>query len=388
MSLPPVPGWALSRRTLGILALAGGVEAILAACGRSATPATSPSSHGGSSSGGAGTQAGTRGGVVELGGAHVADGQAISVADAQRIGTVADGGWIGGWHDDSGASGTTDVSVAIDAGSRTARATIAASGPLLGSGIGSQTYAIDLLSFLLAADSYTIVSPQFGHVVITVGVGTVSATATHVPGHPEIAQITVNGIRVARRVDAGYTIHYVDGHTVKGTMAWSGTETRATPQPLSSGGAPSDADVYSGDYAAGLIDASRLTTIFGEAFPAPSPNGGRLGYGPGINVSNATCTAQSGDYNLAYQIYIGKDAAATAAFWRASLVGQPSVAGPWTAGYYYTETATFYAYLPTRVITVNIVPLGTGAPTAAGQRQLKQRSIDVATAITNALAAA
>ena len=42
----------------------------------------------------------------------------MSVADAQREAQVANGHWQGGWHDATGASGDSDIVIAIDGASR------------------------------------------------------------------------------------------------------------------------------------------------------------------------------------------------------------------------------------------------------------------------------
>ena len=142
--------------------------------------------------------------------------------DAQRVAQLANGHWQGRWLDSAGHSGTNDVTISIDSTKRTARAELSFTGPLLGSAIASQVYEVDLLSFVLTADNWDVISPQFGKVTIVPGgADSASATATMIPGHTDIASIDVSASRLSQRIDLNYTIAYVDGHTVKGRMAWA-----------------------------------------------------------------------------------------------------------------------------------------------------------------------
>lgn len=306
-----------------------------------------------------------------VGGTHVPAGDALSAADAARLATEVNGRWLGSWHDTAGGDGTGEVSIALDPRARTVKATISFAGPLLGSMVASQTYQIDLLSFTLAADSYQVTSPQFGKLTIVPGGATsATATATAIPAHPEIAGIDIRASRTGPRVDISYTIRGVDGAVVNGTMAW-GNGTRASAAPLPTpGAAPSPTDVQSGTYAAGLLTAKALTSIFGTTFPAPSANGGRLSYQEGIDTSNARSTGA--ELDLEYTVYVGHSAAATTAFWRSQLRSQPAVDGPWRAAFWYDEIATLYVYATdTRALTVTVVPLAaTGGPSAAMREKL------------------
>ena len=78
---------------------------------------------------------------------------AMSVSDAQREAMVANGTWRGGWHDTAGNSGTSDVTIAINGTARTAQASVAFAGPLLGTAVPAQAYDVDLRSFVLLADN-------------------------------------------------------------------------------------------------------------------------------------------------------------------------------------------------------------------------------------------
>jgi hypothetical protein len=326
------------------------------------------------------------GNVVQLGGPHATGSDAISVAEAQREAQTAGGHWQGGWHDATGASGDSDLIIAIDGASRTAKVTVSFGGKPFGAAIPTVTYDIDLLSYMLSADSYTVSSPQFGQVTaVPGGSNNASGTLRAIPGQPAIDHVDVNGTRIGQRVDVGYTVHYTDGHSVKGTMAWTESGARAIPAALGSGGAPTTTDISSGTYAAGLLDAKALTAIFGEPFGAPTSNGGNLLYDTGIATSNARATATSGDYVLQYTVYVGANAADTDAFWKKQNAGLATTPGPWESGFYFPG-AGFYAELPTRVLLVDVVATKeTAAPTAQQLTMIQQWTTQVAAALTNSL---
>jgi hypothetical protein len=398
---PDAGGLVLTRRDLLTLL---GSAAVLVACGsksHTAAPSVSSGTASGTSASGS-TSAGTAGNstppptsgsgnsasgnVVQLGGPHATGDDAISVAEAQREAQTADGHWQGGWHDATGASGDSDLIVAIDGATRTAKVTVSFGGKLFGAAIPTVTYDIDLLSFMLSAATYNVSSPQLGEVTfVPGGSNNASGTLKAIPGQPAIDHVDVNGTRVGQRVDVGYTVHYTDGHSVKGTAAWTASGARAIPAALGGSGGPTSVDISSGMYAAGLLDAKSLTTILGEPFSAPTPNGGNLLYDNGIATSNAMATATSGDYAVHYTVYVGTNAADTDAFWKKQNSGLASIPGPWLSGFY-SPIAGFYAELPTRVLLVNVVPLkATAAPTAQLSAMIQQWATQVATALTNSL---
>jgi hypothetical protein len=389
-------GLVLTRRDLFTLL---GSAAVLVACGGKShptTPITVSTGTAGSGAASAGTSSvpstatggnnSTSGSVVQIGGPHATGADAMSVADAQREAQIANGHWQGGWHDATGASGDSDLVIAIDSASRTAKVTLSFGGKLFGTVVPTVTYDIDLLSFMMTADSYNASSPQFGHVTIVPGGSTnASGTAKAIPGQPTIDHIDVNGTKAGKRVDVSYTVQYTDGHSVKGTMAWTSTGGRAAPAALGSSGAPTTADISSGAYAASLLDAKSLTTVFGEPFNAPMSNGGNLLYDNGIATSNGRATATSGDYVVQYTVYVGANAADTAAFWKKQNPGLTPTPGPWLSGFYFPG-AGFYAELPTRVLLINIVSLkATAAPTPQETAKIQQWSTQVATALANSL---
>jgi hypothetical protein len=368
-----------SHARSSITASGGGATASGAASSRNVGISTPPVTGGGNGS--------TSGTLVHVGGPHATGADAMSVAGAQEKAQVADGHWQGGWHDATGASGDSDVVIAVNAESRTATASVSFGGALFGAALPSVTYDIDLLSFKLSDESYSVSSPQFGQVTIVPGGHMeASGTARVIPGEPTIDHVDVDGSMVGRRVDVTYTVHYADGHSVKGTAAWTATGERAVPQPLGSAGSPTTSEIATGAYAAGLLDAKGLMSALGEAFNAPTSNGGNLLYDNGVAASNAVANATSGDYSVEYTVYVGASAADTDAFWKKQNPGLPTTPGPWQSGFYYPEVQAFYAELPTRVVLVKVSQLkATAAPTTQQSAMIQQWEVQVATALVNSL---
>lgn len=305
--------------------------------------------------------------VVVLGGASVPAASQISVADARRFAPLATGRWKGGWRDTTGRSGTSDVAIAVNPMTLKATATVAIDGPILGgAALPTVTYDVDLRSYAKDAPAWTVQSPQLGAISATAD-GGVSLTAgcTQVPGHAEIASIAITGTRLGQRADGRYTISHHDGSTIVGTIAWTSGATRALPQDPANTADNSNADIMSGSYAASFATAAQLSAAMGRPTPAPAPNGGRLFYAPGIDVSNATTTTADGQLFIQYSVYRGHTAQQTATFWQQQLLGQPTVPGPWTAAFFQSPaTPTLYAYTGSRLLLIQIGPTvaATGSP--------------------------
>ena len=104
-----------------------------------------------------------------IGDTRVPTSQQVSASDAQRLASRSNGHWQGGWHDSTGKAGTSDLVISLDASSRKAKASLTFGGDLLGSPVPTTTYEIDLLSFMIGADSYDIKSPQFGNFNVVPG---------------------------------------------------------------------------------------------------------------------------------------------------------------------------------------------------------------------------
>lgn len=372
----------LTRRECFIVASTIGSGLVLAACGKSKPGVTATVTHPS-----AGTPTGSLPGAVISGGPQAASAAPMSVTTAERQARVGNGHWQGGWHDDAGRSGTSDVLVAISPTKGSARATVSFTGPITGTEVPDTTYEVyGLLSFVLGGTSYDIDSPQFGRVHIEgAGEHSVTATVTKVPGHPEIVRVDVALSTRGQRSDLTYSTHLADGKTVKGTMAWSSGGVRATPAPLGSKGRPTPADVQAGVYAASLLTAGQLTTATGIPFGAVVPNGGRLFYTPTINVSDASAKSVSGRYSAFYSVYLGTPQA-LAAFWKTELGPYPLIRGPWNAGFIWTSTQTFYGYSPGGVFTVQIVDTEATAAPETPAATVQSRLTGVATDLAKALA--
>jgi hypothetical protein len=311
----------------------------------------------------------------------------VTTSDARRLATEVNGSWLGGWLDSAEHSGTSDVTVEIDPSTRTARAQLSFTGPLLGSAVPAQTYDIDLLSFLLTASTYAVDSPQFGRVIITAGGATsATASATSIPGHPEIKNVQVSASRLAGRVDLTYALSYTDGHTVNGSVALAMGGVRAQPRPLPMpGGAPNPGAVASGAYAAGLLTASQVSDVMGADFGQPQPNGGRLFYAAGIDVSNADSIGQN--ETVYYRVDLARTAASMAAFWKTELIGQPNITGTWKAAFWLPSVQSLYVYATeTRGLFIQVTPkAGRPAPSPARQAEWKRLSEMLASKIIPSL---
>lgn len=372
-----------TRRELFGLAGATASLLVLAACGKS-KPATVTSTLVESSGS---TPAAGKTPVVP-GGPQTASAAPMDATTANRQAAAGNGHWLGAWHDDSGRSGTSDVVVNINAAQQSAQATVSFTGPITGADVPDTIYEIyGLLSFVLGGTDYDIQSPQFGRVHINgAGEHSATATATNIPGRPDISGVDISLSTRGHRSDLTYTINSTTGKTVKGTMAWSADGSRATPAALGTDANPTPADIQTGTYAAGLLSATQLSSATGIPFEPPKPNGGRLNYTTTINVSNGTADSTSGRYSLSYSVYLGT-ADAVSAFWKNELLGLPLIPGPWLGAFFYPTIPTFYGYVATRAFTIKIVDKqATTAPDAATLANVTAQLTELAKALAAALA--
>ncbi len=98
-------------------------------------------------------------------------------------------------------------------------------------------------------------------------------------------------------------------------MAWTSDGTRAEPTDPANTASNSTADVLSGQYAASFGIGSELSAAMGQPTRAAVSNGGRIGYAPGIDVSNANAFTSDSELVIQYSVYRGASAAQTASFW-------------------------------------------------------------------------
>ncbi len=294
---------------------------------------------------------------VALGGPHVGAAGQITKTDVARFGPLANGHWQGGWRDTNGGSGTSDVLISINPLTLKAKATVVFAGPMLGGApLAPVTYDVDLLSYDKAAPTWTVHSPQLGDVTATADGGdSLTGLCVNVPGHPDIVSISVRGTRLGRHADGRYTITMRNGHTTKGTIAWSSGPERAQPADPNDVSFNSITDILSGEYAASFATAQQLTTAMGRPTLAPLPNGGRVDYAPGIEASNARALTTDGRLVLQYSVYRGSPAT-IANYWHQNYPEPSTVPGPWTAALFLNSVPPLYSYSGGRILQVAVVP--------------------------------
>src|SRR5665213_1826548 len=115
----------------------------------------------------------------------------MSAADAQREAQIANGHWQSGWHDATGASGDSDLVIAIDGASRTAKATVSFGGELLGARCRPLLTTSTCCPWAIAWEmpNHIFRKAAFGGGEIAVGDGLVQATdhvAVRNSGHVHI----------------------------------------------------------------------------------------------------------------------------------------------------------------------------------------------------------
>jgi hypothetical protein len=169
-------------------------------------------------------------------------------------------------------------------------------------------------------------------------------------------------------------------------MAWTTKGERAVPAPLPSAhSAPNVADIQSGAYAANLLTASDLSSIFGRSVPAPTANGGRLEYDNGIDVSNASAAA--GGYALNYSVYIGASPRDAASFWKKQGLGAANISGNWKSAFWLSTPPTLYVYATdTRALLIQIQQTSaTSVPTTTELDASQQKAEKIAAELVQAL---
>ena len=293
--------------------------------------------------------------VTSLGTRHVA-GDVVKQSDAQRFAPMVNGSWAGAWRDDSGRSGTSDITLAVDPVRLKARGTLTFDGPLLaGATVPPATYEIDLLGFARDAASWTIVTPQFGTAAVTADGGVNANASCHdIPGAPG-ARLEMTGTRLGGRVDVRYTITDAGGKKTVGTAAWGKGSVRPTPQDPRNTKHDSFGDVLSGAYAADFLENIDLSKAMSRPMKAPILNGGRIQIYAGIDVSNTYAETVDGFARIDLQVYRSNSPATTKTFWKQNLQKQPNLPGPWKAAFFQRPTyPVFYCWIGDLVFIITV----------------------------------
>ncbi|BEP12086.1 hypothetical protein acdb102_03970 [Acidothermaceae bacterium B102] len=325
--------------------------------------------------------------VTALGSRHVA-GDVVKQADARRFAPMVNGSWAGAWRDDSGLSGTSDITLAVDPMRLKARGTLTFDGPLLaGATIPPATYEIDLLGFARDAATWTVITPQFGVAAVTAD-GGVNATASchDIPQAPG-AQLEMTGTRLGSRVDVRYTITDASGKKTIGTAAWGKGSVRATPQDPRNTRHDSLADILSGAYAADFLDAIDLSKAMSRPMKPPIPNGGRIQIYAGIDVSNTYAETVDGFVRVDLQVYRSNSAATATAWWKQNLHKQPQLPGPWKAAFFQAPGyPVFYCWVGNLMFIITVGQTVAGAKRALSAATRERDCKAVAGAVARAAA--
>lgn len=315
---------------------------------------------------------------VAIGGRHVGTAGQITKSDIARFGPLANGHWQGAWRDTSGRSGTSDVLISINPLTFKAKTTVLFRGPILGGvPLEAVTYDVDLLSYDKTAPTWLVRSPQLGDVTATADGGdSLTGLCLNVPGHADIASIAVRGTRLGSHAAGRYTITMRDGRTTKGTIAWSIVGQRAQPTDPNDDSFNAITDILSGEYAASFATSQQLTTAIGRPTLAPLPNGGRVAYAPGIDISNARALTTDGRLVLQYSVLRGS-LAAIAKYWHQNYPGPSTVTGPWTAAVFLNSTPPLYSYSGARILQVGVLPSANATGPSPQPAELSNDSVAV-----------
>lgn len=301
----------LDRRT--VLAMLG-ASALLVACSDKKKPGASKAS--GSSGQSSFSSAPSTPTTFEVGGSSVDAADRFDDSDVALAKTHYEGTWLGAWADSKGATGTGDLTIAVDATARVLTIESTFAGPLLGAAPPRDTtYHISIDSFSKNADTLSIDSPQLGKV--TIDPIAFRMTCTEIPNHPEIDTLAV----AALVQDATATVVLTINSTDHVAFAWAKGSTRPAAPALTA--TVDETGFLQGDYAAGLITTAELMSAFGRAATAPQPNGGARQSEPGLDISNSRAESEDGNLVLQCTVYRGTDAAAAKAYFDSSTQTNP-----------------------------------------------------------------
>ncbi len=238
--------------------------------------------------------------------------QRIPSAVLQRLSSAYDGTWKGRWINAHG-TGTATVQFAIDLSRRVATADMVVDGVPFGHAPLPHVVVevfLDGYSYDATDINYTL--EGLGAIAIhRGGGGTGTGTLSNPAYDPSVQKVDVTASYLeGRGADMTYQCTLRDGTTTLGAVRWS-RNGDALPTLPSSAALGLEAFVH-GDYAASLLPATELAAAVGRNIGPLMANGGRAGYAPGVDVSNARAEATSGP-QLIVQIRILRMATPAAA---------------------------------------------------------------------------
>lgn len=236
--------------------------------------------------------------------------------DVQALVSNYVGTWLGSWADDTGASGTGQIGVAIDLAARLATIDVSYEGPIvLGDSPAPATYRFPIDGFVDVPEEFSIPTAGYGAVAVSIeGFGQSRLIATNVHGHPEIERIELKSVfGQVGHAALTYTINETSGTIVHGAITFARGGDRP-PTPASTSESP-EVGLISGDTAAALTTAAELTAATGQSVGDPQANGGKANYAPGVTVSNATAKSADGGVIVQWTLYRGADLASIQAYW-------------------------------------------------------------------------
>lgn len=241
-------------------------------------------------------------------------GGAIPEEALRRIAEQFNGTYTGKWVDSTGARGGGTGTVRIDPTTKQVKGTLAVDGKALGrTPLGRRSFSLDLSRYGHDADSLSVRSTPWGSVAWTRVAGGAQLSLSRVPGlAPGTAVDLLGRFTHPGYASFTYTITPASGTAVRGAVN-AGKHGTAVPEPVVPvAGAVSPDDLASGKYACSLVTKAEATQAFGEPAKAPVNNGGRIGYGPGIDTSNCNIDTVSGNQLLQMTVFHGHSVDAAA----------------------------------------------------------------------------
>ena len=248
-------------------------------------------------------------------GAGSLSGGPIPTEALRRAADRYNGSYVAKWVDSTGKRGAGTGKLAIDPNARTARGSVGFDGKILGrTGLSKQSLTLDLAEYGYDAQTASVARTPVGAVQWERVTDGARLTLSDVPGLAAGSKLDIIGrFTAAGFASFTYTISPRAGEPVRGAVNL-GRDAAALPEPVvPAATAAASADILSGAYACDLISKAAATKAFAEPAKEPEANGGRIGYGPGIDTSNCRIETVSGNQLLQMTVYHGRTADAAAA---------------------------------------------------------------------------